>query len=425
MGMIEEYTTYLLDHVPTNKHWATLIATTLVSSILTRKTYVITKIGPLRLNLFTLMIGPSGMSNKTAPLLYHMLPLIQRFNDLASRDILLPTRYSVEGMIEYLTDQNLNSGVMIRDEFTSLFKDINNKKYMADGLEFLSEMYDGYIHKRYTRSTKAQNPNNVYVNFISATTPYLFQVMQKGFFMQGTGNRKLYIYDTPDNTDEFESEDFLIRPQREYIFDDEIEHWAQRLFQFSQVPIGRIGFEMGAAADKVTHYRNDNIRKAKEMYDSDYLNQDYSYVVRMHEKAIKLAALHCVSTNLDNVIADPDVAQMLLIREEDVDWAIDLCNECLGYYYKMMNVWASTAEVKSVRTERSEIDYVLYTIRNAGENINHTSLRKKLGWTNNQKFVDVMNLLIDSGDIIQVDGNSSNTGGRKGKLYSIAENINY
>jgi len=415
-GFIKDFGEFLSEHNPSNPDWIESIAVGCLASSLDRNKFIMTKIGPLRMNVFFLMLGPSGLSNKTSPLLYHTIPVLQLLNSMTNRDLMLPSRYSVEGMIEYLSKKQ-SQGCIIRDEFTSLFKDITNKKYIADGLEFISELYDGYIQKRYTKSAKIEQPKDVFVNFMAATTPYLFTVMNRGFFMQGTGNRFLYIFDNPSSVEESTAEEFLINPYREIDqYEAEFASYARRLQEISSNVPRIIGF-MEDAAQLMTKYYNRKRKEAMDLFKKEYLNIDYSYKIRLSEFAIKLAGLHCISYNEERLHEMDE----LLIWKHNVEWAIKKVNKHWNYYRKMMDVWSSIAHQKEVLSEETELNYVISKLRRLGGCASRSKLRRALGWSNLQKFNSIIGILVDTGEVYIKQGEGSKSGGPKPTVYCLKE----
>jgi len=415
-GFIKDFSDFLSEHNPSNPDWIESIAIGCLASSLDRSKFIMTKIGPLRMNVFYLMVGPSGLSNKTSPLLYYAIPVLHMLNSMINKDIMLPSRYSVEGMIEYLSKKQ-SQGCIIRDEFTSLFKDITNKKYIADGLEFISELYDGYIQKRYTKSAKIEQPKDVYVNFMAATTPYLFTVMNRSFFMQGTGNRFLYIFDNPSTVEESTAEEFFISPYREMDrYEAQFASYARRLNEIALNVPRAVGF-MPDAAEIMVKYHNKKRKQAMEIFKREYLNIDYSYIVRLPEFAIKLAGLHCISYNEKTL---HEIGE-LLIWDHNVKWAIEKVEDHWNYYRKMMDVWSSIAQQKEVVSEETELEYVLSKLRRLGGSASRSRLRRELGWSNLQKFNSIIGILVDNGEIYIKQGEGSKGGGPKPTVYCLKD----
>ncbi len=415
-GFIYDFEKLILSAHPTNELWARSISINALDAALTYDTFVRTELGPLRLANHFLMIGPSGLANKSSPMMNMLIPLLSMFEELADKEIFLPSRFSVEGMIEYLAKTGTKSGSLIRDEFSSMIKDINSKKYMAEGLEFMSEMMDGYIHKRYTRSTKTQHPRNVFVNIISATTDYIYEKIDIAFFMQGTGNKFMYIFEDAVKAKKIKPESLIFTNLPDH--QEELQDLAYRLFKLHQNLPQRIGFEEGKANKMITDFWNKNYVISRKRYEEDRHDPIYQYLVRLHEKAIKLAALHAISYNIDYFGEDGnDFNQMLLIRESDVVWSLRSIKRYYSSFLNLLNAWQASAEMKPVISEKKEFDYVLSKLRDLGGEEQHTVFRKELGWSDAKKFNNIIRLLIDNGDIMVFNRKSKS--GRKATWYRL------
>lgn len=152
---------------------------------------------PMNLNLFMMMVAPPGIK-KSLPMFSFTYPIIRRLCDDIDMNLLIPERYTVEGMISYVNAggvggvQRRDVGLIIRDEFSGLFKQLRKVDWQSDGVEFISEMYDGTYKGRTTVSHGYQRLENFYVSMLTATTPYFLSMMDNEFFIQGTGNRFMY-----------------------------------------------------------------------------------------------------------------------------------------------------------------------------------------------------------------------------------------
>ena len=201
MGFIDEFKDFILDRTDTSPDWAEAIGTSLCSTAIGSDRRLATIMGSIKLNVFYIMIGPSGIASKSVPINQFARPILTEYNELVGYDsnmdppqtCMFPGHFSIEGILQYLSNPDtIHSGILMRDEFTNMFAD-SHKQYMGGIIEFLSELYDGHLNARYTRSTKLEKPTNVYATILAATTPYIYKVMTTDFFVQGTGNRVLWV----------------------------------------------------------------------------------------------------------------------------------------------------------------------------------------------------------------------------------------
>ena len=110
---IEDYTDFLVEQTDTNYDWAESIATSVLSTVLGSRRYLYTKQGAVKMNLFFLYIGPSGLAKKSLPMTNFGQPLIEKYDELMGYSAMdppkrteLPRRFSLEGMISYLNEEN-------------------------------------------------------------------------------------------------------------------------------------------------------------------------------------------------------------------------------------------------------------------------------------------------------------------------------
>jgi hypothetical protein len=157
-----------------------------------------TKKGYVTPHLYIILVAKSGY-NKT-PLIKLMKRIIRNWNKKA----LSVTKFTTQGLSDYISgreavkdkDGNIikeailphSSITMVRDECTRTFKDASGH-FRTDMLEFLSEAHDDEYEGDVTRSGGLNEGGKVYLNYLGASTEYLFKVLPNDFFMQGLGNK--------------------------------------------------------------------------------------------------------------------------------------------------------------------------------------------------------------------------------------------
>ena len=179
-------------------NWAESCATASLIPFL-GKVRVIEEENPLKTNLYLLMIGISGIG-KTKPMFNFTRKIVFSASGLIGKDLLYPNRQSVEGFVQYLSEKDKDGkyyihdkGIILRDEFSGLFRQAVRADWQSDALEFLSELYDGNVQKRSTVSHGVNEVPEVYCSLISATTyEFLNEKRFPVFHRQGSGNRTLY-----------------------------------------------------------------------------------------------------------------------------------------------------------------------------------------------------------------------------------------
>lgn len=330
-GFIHGMTEFILEHCPTNYGWAQANATALLSTAIGPEKRIRSPISPLRLNSMDMMIGPSGLAFKSAVLKGFTYPILVQLSDLIDIDVIMPNRYSIEGMIEWFANHS-SHGAYIRDEFTTVFKE-TNKSYLGDTLEFISEMYDGTMQKRFTRRTKLEQTIGVYVPFLAATTPYLYKLMKPSFFVQGTGNRPRYIiFDVDEVNGDFEwnfSRTMELRKNKK------LKEFADLLALYYKSPIRTL--HLAPESEEIwKKYWKEVTRVAKERCKKDPFDLLYTYMIRGPERVLKYAGLRRLSYNVASIMnSPPDIP----IMEEDIIWGLEEDKRSFNNFTKLLREW--------------------------------------------------------------------------------------
>lgn len=392
---IEDYTKFILKYIDTNPDWAEAAAIQVLNAVVSNRIFCHTKIGKLNTNLFYLAIGPSGLAMKSASLKYFVFPLLAT-EKMIKR--ILPNRFSVEGFISYLKDSPC--GLIIRDEFSSMFKD-TSKSYLGDVLEFLSELYDGSIQKRATKKGGIESSFNVNVSLIGATTPYLFQIMEISFFVQGTGNRILYFWNDPVPQDDtnFTLPDISILEREK-----EMETFQERLERIDMI-LGSnhwMGLFTETSENKIISFRNEmreiSLKALKDKKDIDQL-----YYIRLAEMMIKLATIKAFSSReiiMHKMADDESVKRKFFpVAEIDVDWAISKIRKHIEYFKRIKSEWKNTPRKKTLYSDEDQLQYALVKLELAGEEgATTTEWYRSTGWLWDT-FKSMMQSLLTRGDV--------------------------
>lgn len=371
---------FLTETTLTNPRWAEAIATSLISLVMGPERYISDIKGKLNLNVWFLCIGPSGMGQKTTPMKTYLLPILAKMTEISDYPYILPSRYSVESMIGYMDEHNL--GAIIRDEFTSMFKESYAKEYLADSLEFLSELYDGIIHPRSTFSHGTNKMKKCYVNLIAATTPYLFKVMKADFFTQGTGNR-IFIVMFDDESVSFKplDPDNFFKGQ---VFEDKrekfIEEVAEILCKIRQTNAQYLIPDDEDASKIWTEFEYQCRTKAREKYKKNAYDLHYTYLSRLPEMVLKLSGVYAMSRSW-SILHEKGCPRELLIIEQDMKKAVDQ-----GWYHyeqfcKMLNAWRKVPDKSFVQSYQEQGAFIVDKIESTKEgNLKWYKVRKDLDW---------------------------------------------
>jgi hypothetical protein len=361
-----------------SEDWAEFCAIAPLSTIL-HEARVIEKTAPLKLNLFMITIGPPGIG-KSIPMLDWTKSIIQRTGDLINRDLLLPPRSSVEGFIKYVCGENCeepnpprNTGILIRDEFSGMFRGLRSKDWQSEGMEFLSEMYDGTFQKRYTTRHGLNLIDDLYASLITATTPYFTSELDKEFYIQGTGNRFLYSFHdieeyNPEKTDplDYFSEKWSFRNKK-------IDEYAKRLQKLYNKKIHRLIIHQ-EPGKLWSDYEYDCKKEWKEKLKKDPLGWDFHPIKRYPELALKLSGIYAISDKADKIIQYTDTRwemeeHDLSIGEKHMKRAIDLLDRNQENFKNLVKMKMKYIPQKKPKSIEDMARLMARTIANSKEGI--------------------------------------------------------
>ena len=167
------------------------------------------------------------------------------------------------------------------------------KDYNIDLIEFLSQLYDGTVEKRYTRKAKLEQILGCYICFLGATTPYLYEVLDADVFIQGLGNRIMYDY-WHGRVKEYSEKELFFDPRDDSKRYERIDEFAENLAKLQQMYVYILSPD-GGSAKVLTSFYNKTHEMANKLYNKSPFDLRASYIARCGEFAIKLAGIKAVS----------------------------------------------------------------------------------------------------------------------------------
>jgi len=337
-GFIKDYSEFIRENVPTTKGWAEDVAIGLLSTALGYRRYISTRIGRLRLNVWHIFIGPSGIAHKTVPLRYYAIPTLLKLSEITDEDLIFPSSFSMEGMVERMLDQS--EGIILRDEVSTLFKEPTAKTYAADILEFMSQLYDGLIQKRYTRKAKLEEVRRCYVVFLGTTTPYLYYVLKPEVFVQGLGNRILYEV-WRGKIKKFTGEELFYNIELDEEREEKIARFASALAKLRKARF-RLLSPDEEAASLLAEFKAEKDAEANNLYEENPSDLRATYLARAGEMAFKLAGLSAVSRGW--LTLPKSKLDEFMISGRDARWAIDKVNRHLKVFDDILKQWMSISK---------------------------------------------------------------------------------
>lgn len=411
---IEQVTDFITASTKTKREWAECVATSMLSTVMGPHRYISDIMGKLKLNVWYMCLGPSGIAKKTIPLNNYLFPIIARVGP--GEKLILSNRFSMEGFIKYFPKDGMGS--IIRDEFTGLLKESKSKDYVVDMLEFLSELYDGTVQKRATVKHKINQIKRCYITFITATTPYLYKVMRPEFYTQGTGNRillELFDIDMVDDSRYNHEEVFQGRvfdkKRGDFIYEtaeilNAIRGCNARIF----TPDDEAGAEWTAFEYQCR--KGSIISCKRNMYDLHY-----TYLSRSAEMALKLSGIYSISRNWDRILMK-DAPKIQVIEEVDMIRAINKSKHHYRQFCKMLNQWRKRPEMRVASTLDEQADAVCDVLRQAQGGLNWSQMRNAFKW-DDYVWRAVLKFLHDTNKIKVTFGNSTKRGGRRPTIFYV------
>ena len=349
--------------------WAEYNAIISLSTVLP-KVRIIEKENPISLNLIMLMIGPPGIK-KSMPLFSFTYPIIRETEGLLETTFILPSRSSVPGLIKYVTGEMdyeaenkekkskevkvlvpHNEGIIIRDEFSGMFTGMRKEGWQSDGLEFISEMYDGIYQMRATTTHGLNSVDDLYAGLISCSTYYFITKMDPEFFTQGTGNRFLWChYSAEDYEIVHINQDEYFKESWAEMRDNVIAKHAKRLEKIYNKNLQNIYVNDEAGklwADY--HYKCEVEWKTRAI--EDPTGWDYHPVKRYAELALKLSGIYAISRQIDIIPRmPPDHLSNISIVKEDMKKALNLVERNREHFKTIVSIKRKNIPTESPKSQ--------------------------------------------------------------------------
>lgn len=441
-GLVNELAELMMTGVPTHPDWAEGLAAAIIGMIAGKERFISNDYGKLYGNIFLIYIGASGLSFKTVPLKKVVRPLLKELTDRTNHEVCLSfnmrldeyterrRRYNrmserekktpngraeklildqvKQSLVDFMSLQRFTSekltswlnefpqGMIAGDEYTKMFKGAKTKDYLTDNMEDLSRLYDCDVEKVGTQVRGVEYPENAYVAFCSATTYYLLTLMSDDFFIQGTGNRPLWILDDTRKKVDVDVEalkgEFFWGIEEDRDFNQRMSNLAERLMLVRRLPEGLIplSLEASIALDK---YRLQKYNDAVDKFSVDLLDKDANLIARLAQNAMKLALVHCIGRYAFDYDKD-DPPMNMEINIHDANWAIEKMEKHFDHYSRMRFV-ASRVRGTTTRSYSSDQERVVYTIKRLegeGKKITKTIIMQATGWLKDdcQAILDAM-----------------------------------
>lgn len=432
-GLVRELADLIMadGRVPTHSDWAESLASVLVGMCAGKERFVVNDLGELYGNIFVIYIGGSAIAFKSVPLRKIVEPILKELTERVNVEICseygmrldefqkewrdsnratkaerkkeewkqkryrldiineklvdfsIPSRFTSEWLASHLTEHP--QGMIPSDEYTKMVKGASQKDYLADTMEDLSRLYDCAPEKVGTLSRGIEYPEDAYVSFVSATTYYLFTLMDDTFFIQGTGTRILWILDYERKKVNVEEEagkmEFFWAVKDSKEFNQRLNNIINKLLIIRKLPEGQItlDFDGSTMLDK---YRLEKYNEAVDLFTEDLLDKDANVVGRLAQNAMKLALIHCVGRYAADYDPNNPLTRGMEINKVDAEWAIAKTERHFEHYKRMWEI-ASRTMPTTTRMYKTDLERVIYIIRRLegrGGKVTKTDIMQQTGW---------------------------------------------
>jgi hypothetical protein len=238
------------------------------------------------------------------------------------------------------TAVKITSAILSRDETSGLVAE-TRKNYAGDELVFLSEMLSGKIPPRNTISHQLQAGGYIRVNFASACTPQVFNIIDEGFWTQGLGNRMIPVYWMPVIIEE---QSILVKTTSdasdEQWFIEQRQNVKDMLAGIKKKNVQYVELDKDIADSFQLSEWTKRQKGLKDYFDDKWsILPAYEYESQIHTR--KIAALRAI----DRCNGDKP-----MVVAEDLEWAQKWMNERLVEFKIMYSDWKSSRSRDKLKT---------------------------------------------------------------------------
>jgi hypothetical protein len=283
-------------------------------------------------------------------------------------------------------------------------------------MEQLSRIYDCDVDRTSTIRGGDEYPEDTFQNFASATTPYIFTMMDETFFLQGTGNRILWlidlikeaIKDIDKDVDENAVNFFysLGGLEKDTQYTDTMVHKLMRIRMLKE---GLVQVNIVASAI-LYRFRDECYNQSVGIFNKNNLDIESSYISRLAENSMRLALIHCIgrkvnktdSIEVDGCLVQSDTDGHLIanvkdvegvtdfqIIEEDALWAVDLMKYFHQSYLDMWKLSSTTRPITS-KTYKNDYDRIASVIEKKDGRATFRQIKDRTAIEDLQKLLDSM-----------------------------------
>ena len=277
------------------------------------------------------------------------------------------------------------------------------KEYMKNLMETLSKPWDNKMPSSMTIKRDIENPEDTYVSYISASTPYFLKIISDNFFLQGTGVRVLWVFKS--KAEKIKTSHRTLSGSEKRAIQDKIHFIVDLLDRLRNMPKGAIVVpdDVSNVLDK---FQTDNHNLAVEIFEKDMFSTSTSYLARMSQNTYKIALIHCLSRYaLEPTDKNPT---QIVMTMADAEYAMGLT---MVYYENYLQMYKAkhilSNEGNFTKSYQADYRRIIFIITSKGGKATFNDIRKATGWKGDDIF-DNLAEMIKAGTItkfVEVAGN--------------------
>lgn len=474
-GFISKYADYLFNHTWSDKEICNLVALQTMD-VMVPHAWINTDVGDLHLHIWSVIMASTG-ANKSVGYNYHTKPIFKIVEKYLGINPMVDTEGSVEGLTTFMSqkvqravttdDEGHESlvvgwkppcgmkegdycsygGLQLVEEISGEWAGMTNiTSYQYKFNFFNIRLFDGYIEGRNTNARGHQERRDVYIVRTGLTQPDMAFLIFKEknfklqFFSSGNGPRYLYLFGPKIRLEEARHEESKSEVDQ---LRDEFARMLCCLYKYNVKEITKSEhIQMYLKALSIDLSRDIIGLQSDKDKTAPYL---IGYLNRQKVNLYKLAALHCISRNMDDIVkkvSDLDMTEInrsvvnehvyheeveyefgdyfsdeghpFELNMDDVNWAV---GRVLFFFESFQNML--DAERDFVPTAAPVFDYsehvekVQYALMQSSTGVlNERGLMGKLLWPPKQ-FADVTIMMRKSGKLFYLPEEKVNPAVRK------------
>jgi hypothetical protein len=348
-----------------------------------------------------MLIGPSRIVRKTTA-----LSLGEKIVKEVDSNIILPSYFSPEGLIEYLSEAKDSKVVAwVRDEIGGFFKELE-KQYMLGTREIFSSLYSGKEIRRKLRSREFYIPDGIYITILSSLPTPAYSYLHEEDFTSGFLNRFLLLYRSRRDKDiPILNTNNEVEVTRRGIV-NRFRELSALLTNMNPPPIISFAYD---ALKEIESYEKEVDKEIVRIEETTPESLWKLYLAETPKFLLKLSALHRLADyekGIENEV-------FMIVRKEDVMEAKNFLMDVLDTAKILVSDVQMSSRPKIVYSEQKALDKIYDIVRADG--VNGISFSELLSRTRllRRDLLNYLDTLYWSRKVILVKARSKEKSGRR------------